>query len=244
MESTSPPRISTLGRGLRDWLALSITVFSVLSVLLLSSVAIVSSTGEAINILSAVLPLLGSWVGTVLAYYFSKENFESASRSMSDMVDKVTQKELKSIPVAEKMITVDKIFHKTKSDFQQKLFDLLDTFDKSSEIWSRLPILSDDKKIESLIHRRTVEKFLGKKYRSPDETKKMEEWTIEDILGDIEFSTQDKYGFIPRKSTLADANEVMSRIQCKDVFVTENGKSDEPIVGWITNAILIENAKL
>jgi hypothetical protein len=41
----------------------------------------------------------------------------------------------------------------------------------------------------------------------------------------------------------ADAKEVMERIEkCGDVFVTTTGKPSEPIVGWITDNVVIENA--
>jgi len=31
-------------------------------------------------ILTSILPLLGTWIGTVLAYYFAKDNFEAAAK--------------------------------------------------------------------------------------------------------------------------------------------------------------------
>jgi hypothetical protein len=37
--------------------------------------------------LNALLRLLGTWVGAVLAYYFSRKNFESASQSVERMVN-------------------------------------------------------------------------------------------------------------------------------------------------------------
>lgn len=31
---------------------------------------------------SVILPLIGTWMGTILAYYFSKDNFEAANKSV------------------------------------------------------------------------------------------------------------------------------------------------------------------
>jgi uncharacterized membrane protein len=41
---------------------------------------------------SSLLPLFGTWVGTVLALYYTKENFGSASRNTLDLVRSVSQR--------------------------------------------------------------------------------------------------------------------------------------------------------
>jgi len=47
----------------------------------------------------SVLPLLGVWVGTLLAYYFSKENFEAATKSVTEMAREIGGMEkLRAIP--------------------------------------------------------------------------------------------------------------------------------------------------
>src|ERR1700731_3914700 len=40
-------------------------------------------------VFSAILPLLGTWVGTVLAHYFQKENLAAATQSITDLASKV-----------------------------------------------------------------------------------------------------------------------------------------------------------
>jgi hypothetical protein len=35
-------------------------------------------------VFAAVVPLIGTWVGTLLAYNFSRENFEAASQATKD----------------------------------------------------------------------------------------------------------------------------------------------------------------
>ena len=226
----------------KDTLALGITGLSILGVAILSLVVINHDNSSGKDVLSAVLPLLGSWVGTILAYYFSRDNFEAASQSLSNMVDKVSQTELKSIPVTEKMIKIDEIFHKKESEINQKLVDVLEKFDDSKEIWSRLPILSNGNQIKGILHRATIEKFIRKNYRDPNSPKKIEDLTIVDLLNDPEL--KDKYDTIAEVSTLADVKEKMEQLPCKDIFITKNGNKEEPIIGWITNAIIMKNAKL
>src|SRR5258707_14126556 len=41
-------------------------------------------------VFGALLPLWGTWIGTILAYYYSKQNFESANKSVQQIVDKMT----------------------------------------------------------------------------------------------------------------------------------------------------------
>jgi hypothetical protein len=92
----------------RTLLAFGITTAAVLGITILSWVTIATAdaaaNGRAQNVLNAVLPLFGTWVGTVLAYYFARENFEAASNSTSQLVSQLTPDEkLRSIPVASVM---------------------------------------------------------------------------------------------------------------------------------------------
>src|SRR4051794_9075198 len=41
-------------------------------------------------VLGVLLPLWGTWIGTILAYYYSKDNFEVANKSVQQLVDKLT----------------------------------------------------------------------------------------------------------------------------------------------------------
>jgi hypothetical protein len=51
------------------------------------------------------------------------------------------------------------------------------------------------------------------------------------------------FGFASADATLADAKQIMDKIpKCGDVFVTQTGKPTEPIVGWVTDNLIIENA--
>ena len=52
-----------------------------LAVLIMLTATAGQESDTAKLLLSSILPLLGTWVGTVLAYYFAKENFESAARA-------------------------------------------------------------------------------------------------------------------------------------------------------------------
>ena len=62
----------------REKLAIVIVVVSLVVVVVLGGIAIVSSSeraGAADKILTMILPMISTWVGTVLAFYFGKSNW-------------------------------------------------------------------------------------------------------------------------------------------------------------------------
>jgi len=76
--------------GERQWLAGAILLIAGLGIIALSIVVIVLCPHEqrfeaTKYVFVADLPLLGSWVGTVLAYYFSQNNLSAATRSVVDI---------------------------------------------------------------------------------------------------------------------------------------------------------------
>ena len=70
------------------------------TILIISSVVLVGAWRSGVfpnasrMVFNALLPLLGTWVGTVLAYYFSRKNFEAASQSVERMVTLTTEQRL------------------------------------------------------------------------------------------------------------------------------------------------------
>src|SRR5689334_19846131 len=71
----------------RERLALLVTVFSFVIIGVISGLAIglADKPGDAAkNLLTILLPVLGTWVGTVLAFYFARENLEAAAAATAD----------------------------------------------------------------------------------------------------------------------------------------------------------------
>jgi len=49
---------------------------------------------------------------------------------------------------------------------------------------------------------------------------------------------------VPEDATLGEAKRAMEQTSgCQDVFLTRTGKRAEPIIGWLTNAIVLEHAE-
>ncbi|MBW1841809.1 MAG: hypothetical protein JRI75_08435, partial [Deltaproteobacteria bacterium] len=98
--------VSTSENKFRHWMAIFILALSIGGLIVLSIVVVVigGDLESAKYVFATVLPLFGTWVGTLLAFYFSRENFESATRSVRKMAEGLTGIEkLKSIKVTEAM---------------------------------------------------------------------------------------------------------------------------------------------
>src|SRR6478609_5743961 len=56
-------------------------------------------------VFASIVPVIGTWMGTVMAFYFSKENLEAANRSVKSLIQHISSNEkLASIKSSEVMI--------------------------------------------------------------------------------------------------------------------------------------------
>ncbi|HLH89988.1 MAG TPA: hypothetical protein VKX28_16165 [Xanthobacteraceae bacterium] len=202
------------------------------------------------TIFTGLLPLLGTWVGTVLAFYFSKENFESASRSTLDVVRSVSER-LKVIRIAEKMMPANSIIKAFLSD-SNKLDDLtlkdvqglFDHVGSNGQKISRVLIVRKDGVCVGILHRSVWMEMLvlGAQQATPviiqsDALGKVLDLPYQSKVGSKfrEFITK-TLAYVAQSGTLADAKSAMEAISgCQDVIVTATGKPDEAMLGWLSN---------
>lgn len=186
MANTNP--VQPVERSGRFWMVVGMTVLSVLGVTTLAIVIIATSaSGEksatAQLVLTAVLPLLGSWVGTILAFYFSRENLEAATNSVTQLANLTPMQKLQSLPVTSKWITTDKMFRKSTPLDGIKLVPTLSELNASGK-GNRLPVLSDKNYPALVVHRSWIDRFLTKKATQdlpPDQFKLL---TLQDLVDD------------------------------------------------------------
>ena len=77
---------------------------------------------------------------------------------------------------------------------------------------------------------------------------------LADLLTDSHLAPifKSSFSLVKESATLADAKAAMDSMtsapgvpgNCYDIFVTATGSATEPVLGWITNDIINENAKL
>jgi len=230
----------------RDWLALGVTFLSILIIFVLAKDVLLLAAGDfdkAQSVLNVILPVVASWVGTVLAYYFSRENLESAARAVQSMAKQVTAfQKLQGIPVKEKMVTKAQLFFKTLPATGIKLAEILDELEKLQK-GNRIPVLDQNGCPAYVIHRSAIDKFVAQQARAGVP---IDQLTLDNLLKDPKYkSLESSFALVKEDATLADAKAAMEGIpHCQDVFVTKTGNRKEEVLGLITNVIIQENSKV
>src|SRR5262249_35112820 len=110
--STGPSHRTT------DWLAWTVVVASFITIFILACVIIVNPWKDEITglenraryVFGVLLPMLGTWMGVVLAHYFQRDNLSAATQSITDLARGMSGLEkLKSIPIKDKMRPIGSI---------------------------------------------------------------------------------------------------------------------------------------
>jgi hypothetical protein len=223
----------------RDTIALVVIAVGVLGVVVISVVAIGFATDAnrpamARLVFTATLPLLGTWVGTVLAFYFARENLETATQSTIQLTRGLTSE----TPVRDVMIPASKITAFPVADDAAARATALASLSMAMTNASRhrIPILDTAGRVLYVLHDSTVAAYCLQVGEDPSTTTK----TLDDLLGDAASSAAVlATGFVRADATVADARAAMQAIPgCNDVFVTQGGGKDDPIIGWLTNTDL------
>lgn len=244
-----------LTRNMRDRLAIRLVNLSavLIIIMLIASFYFLSHTDttaansyQAIkDIFTMLLPVIGTWIGTVIAFYFSRENFQAAAQQAKELAQSTTSGELPNETSAVKAMRLlsDKdvvryIFTPDKgmAEFRKLKLksEILNQYLKSPII-NRLPVQDEQKKIIFIIHQSLITNFIVRKNNTDDLL------TMGDLLDSDE-------GKIATRFATAGIDEHLSEVKvkldkdpcCQDVFITLDGTANSPAIGWITNVRLEE----
>ena len=216
-------------------LALSIAVIALASGLAIALAADTDRAEMARLVFASVLPLFGTWVGTVLAFFFARENLQAATESASRLAG-LTEP---TTPVAEVMIPRAQIHAFTVPAGGDpgvvKLADLQKEVTGSG--FKRMPILSHSGVVHFVIHDSTIAKFAYSIGKKPDD---LTTETMSDLLAAPELRSQvEAFGVVGPDDNLEKARSAMGSVKgSNDVFVTQKGQKTDSIVGWLTNTQL------
>jgi hypothetical protein len=219
-------------------LATIILVFSFIGIIIIAYLAIFSSRGDnAMQILNITLPVFASWVGTILAFYFGRENFESANKQIREIITRMTPEELEKIPVTDLMRkysdTARFKIPESKGDSDITLNDIRSIYNERT---TRLPVVNPDDSPKYMIHKSRTDEFIvgPPKQEDPDTT--LQQFIEDRKKTNLEFGLNKGFIVVSENTTIADAKAKMDSIAlCQDIFVTKGGTEKEPLTGWISN---------
>lgn len=228
-----------------DRLALVVITIAGLLLALLIALAVYTAgdnkADAAKDVLNAVLPLLASWVGTVLAYYYSRENLSAATRNATEMAQQLSGAEkLQILRVRDAMIPVDRI-DTMRVDDTTPLGDIIDFLQKRSR--QRLPLFSERGVVRFIVHLSTINAFIS---RCALEKRPLEGLTFGDLIAEPAHAEllRTSFGVVSETATLAEAKAALEQGRDReDVFITRSGGRDEPVLGWITDNDLVRVAR-
>ncbi len=194
-----------------------------------------SERAETVRLVfSSVLPLLGTWVGTVLAFYFARESLDAATESTRALLqtDDAT-------PVREVMIPKSSIeayvLEEGKSADKIRISDLFKRMQAAKR--QRLPIVRADWSVAYVVHMATLRAFADTDAAMTlDATDKR----LSDLLAVPDLAAYvSAIAVVGPNATVGDARNALSAVaHCNDVFVTRSAQRTDPIVGWLTNTLL------
>jgi hypothetical protein len=228
----------------RQWLGLIVITVSSLALAGVSVVAIVWATDDSRAemtrlVFAAVVPLIGTWVGTVLAYNFSRENFEAAAQATKDTYAAVAGLSTET-PVVQVMLPVSKIVSPppVSDDAAARALELKDLHRLMTDRnVTRLPLFTPAGVVLYVIHDADINGHaLRHGLTAPD----FDDKTVDDLLSDpASAAPVTSFETVAPSSTIGEARTALQkRPDCKDVFVTEGGGRTDKTLGWITNSLL------
>lgn len=207
-------------------MAIGLSVITALAFLMVLKAPDLEVTEVASDAFNTIVPLIGTWIGAIIAFYYGRENFEAAQKQIQLMLNKET---LDDIQVKNIMIHTGTMVSKTL-DPATKLEDyrkFLKEVDKS-----RLPLLDEAKIPRYILHKSAIDSELLQK----------EDATLKTFLESKsdQFGFNKKMGFIvvAADTKLETALKNMRQLEgCRDIFVTDNGLETGKVTGWITDTL-------
>ena len=237
---------SDSGGQTRHQLAIIIIALSIIGISVFAGLAIwlASSGSDRADttrlVFSSVLPLFGTWVGTVLAFYFARENLQTATASTLALTGRAQP----DTPVQQVMIPKSQILSYDLTGGEDvmaiRLKVLRDRM--TAKGLQRIPILNQSGAVVYVIHQSTIDSFASSVNKNPQDDQAFTE-TMAALLSDPTYeAAAEAIGVVGPNAVLAEARTAMRSVPgCNDVFVTTSGRRMDPVLGWLTNTDMAEN---
>lgn len=218
----------------RDRIALYVVGVGTIGIIAMGMAAIFSIDGKngdtSRSIFSAVLPVFSTWVGTVLAAYFSNESFRQASNA--NQATSTDGPDSESVTRGGTMVPFERIIRYEMTADQVKDKPIWDAAAAIpyAELEKRFQppgvvriVIFDDKRhpVYVLRHDTTL----------TDEQRKTA--TLGDVLTGAAKDSARNFAWTAASALVTDAKRLFELRKVTDLFVTQNGRTDEPVLGWV-----------
>lgn len=237
--SAPPPAASVADGTIRDRLALLVLGVGTAAIVVLSIGVIIAFTVLAyrdpelekrfdsllMSVFTAVLPVFATWVGTVIAFYFSNESFRQAAQSAREAAGALQP----GPRVAERMIPYKNIA-KIEADPATVL---------------SLPMGEITKQFNDAITRVLIftparlPRYIVRKTRLPQTwvgAKDPQNPTLNDYLtlnGNANLEDAKLFAWAAESDTVDAGRAAILKAKSKDLFVTLTGTQSEAVLGWV-----------
>lgn len=225
----------------RDFLAQYLLIGCTLTLAAAAIAAILASGGKpetVQGVFTAVITLVGSWGGAVIAYYFGRENFNAASQQTQLAIKTLSGTPWQARKLREVMRSMDKAARlQLEGDAEALPLQALAERFAEIEPLERLPLVDAEGVVHYVIHLSTLNKY------RVDHPELTAEDTVAALLQDRGLNRLLINGLrvLGPDDTLERAKQLIDTIdECMDIIVTETGKPDGRALGWLTNNALLE----
>jgi TIR domain len=144
------------------------------------------------------------------------------------------------VPVAERMIIPEQMFHKNLADTPGESILLTDLLvEMRADNRSRVPMLGEGGRPRFMVHKSMIEELLSARAIEGADVRTL---TVHDLLVDSERADvfRETFALVDRAADLDQALAAMKELPgCQDVFVTTDGSAEGAVVGWLTNSMFI-----
>ena len=238
------PDAQESGVQARAVIAALLIIAAIAALTILGAIVIANDKSEALTLFNVLLPVMATWVGTVLAFYFGRENFESASKqvraSNAQLVEiaQASQQERVRQPITHVMRPIaDITYEKVGGGGAKATITVAQLRERFSATITRLPVLTGELKPLYMIHVSSVDKYRADPQHL--DTSTLEQFINDQAQAGIWFDAQRGFALLAETASVADAKQSLeASASVQDVFITAKGTADEPLVGWVSNTRL------
>ncbi|MEA5528262.1 hypothetical protein VB638_01430 [Dolichospermum sp. UHCC 0684] len=231
----------------RENIAFGVLIASIVAILLVSATAIFSTTDAkerslvSQRVMDSTLPLYGTWVGTILAFYFSRNAFEAASSATdrnatvfqqvrSDLVS-AAPPDNKLANISLKSLANGLVF--SQDNLNNPLEDVLKDLNSKNR-YRTIVVDKTTKNYVNLVYKVNVSAFLEQRQSGTTPQPTLQNYL--DWRKEQGKQCQPIVVFLPETATLADAEAKMKEtLGCRDVIVTTDGQKTSPVVAYVTD---------